>query len=188
MLSAPYPLTPSCGGRSHWVCIVKVLFGVWKQNSSPEPTEHSLHILCLFWSLGWTWQYRKPRQRLEFPKKLPCAGEMFSRSWSFLIIEGWDGSGINRELSVGKSSHPGHFCAGEILPGMAAQVFVLCWKFIVCVYCPVRIIVSYSPTCLVLASGTVRTRQELSAQLLLRRLLFRSSSVAEEQEGSKRTF
>lgn len=124
MLSALYPLTPSCGGRSHWICIVKVLFGVWKQNFSPEPTEHSLHILCLFWSLGWTWQYRKPRQRLEFPKKLPCAGEMFSRSWSFLIIGagGWDGSGINRELSVGKSSHPGHFCAGEILPGMAAQV------------------------------------------------------------------
>lgn len=24
--------------------------------------------------------------------------------------------------SVGKSSHPGHFCAREILPGMEAQV------------------------------------------------------------------
>lgn len=119
MLSALYPLTPSCGGRSHWICIVKVLFGVWKQNSSPEPTEHSLHILCLFWSLGWTWQYRKPSQRLEFPKKLPCAGEMFSRSWSFLIIEQGDemaagsiGNFLWGRVHIQDISVPGKFCQG----------------------------------------------------------------------------
>lgn len=94
---------------------------VWtfKTNSSVGTTEHSLNILCLFWSLGRTWQYRKPSQSLKFPKKLPCEGEMFSRSWNFQLIEQGDemaagsrGNFLWGRVHIQDISVPGKFCQG----------------------------------------------------------------------------
>lgn len=65
---------------------------------------------------------------------------------------------------MGKSSHPGHFCAREILPGMLAQVlyYAECFLSVFSVLLELLWVTQFH----MFTSGTVRTLSPTSVEIL----------------------
>lgn len=130
-LSAPYPLTPPFGGRNHKNLYHENLVWIFKTNSSAGITDHSLNILFI---LVLRFDLVIQKTKAGIPKNLPSEGEMFSRSWSFLIAEQGEEMGSKGEFLWGRVH-----VQDISVPGMTAQVLYYA-ECLLSVCCPVRII------------------------------------------------